>query len=81
MTSECIFWPMCKHTNISSTNAARIGVHGSLRIGTPRDGTTYVQVLYRFNGRQTSTPLDDRRPDFIATICNSGSQLCQSREW
>ena len=47
----------------------------------PWDGTTYVQVLYRFNGRQTSTPLDDQRPDFVAIICNSGSQLCPSREW
>ena len=27
-----------------------------------------AQVLYRFTGRQTSTPLDDRRPDFVAVI-------------
>ena len=59
---------------------SRIGARGSLCIGTPGDGTTYVEVHYRFNGRQTSTPFDDRRPDFVGIICNSGLQLCPSRE-
>jgi hypothetical protein len=27
----------------------------SLRRGTRRDGSTYVQVLYRLNGKQSST--------------------------
>lgn len=31
----------------------------SLRSGTRRDGTTYVQVLYRLNGKQSSTSFED----------------------
>ncbi len=31
----------------------------SLRCGTPRDGSTYVQVLYRLNGKQSSTSFAD----------------------
>ena len=31
----------------------------SLRRGTRRDGSTYVQVLYRLNGTQSSTSFED----------------------
>jgi hypothetical protein len=31
----------------------------SLRSGTRRDGSTYVQVLYRLNGKQSSTSFED----------------------
>jgi hypothetical protein len=31
----------------------------SLRSGTRRDGSTYVQVLYRLGGRQSSTSFED----------------------
>jgi hypothetical protein len=31
----------------------------SLRGGARRDGSTYVQVLYRLNGKQTSTSFED----------------------
>ncbi len=31
----------------------------SLRRGTRRDGSTYVQVLYRLNGKQSSTSFED----------------------
>jgi hypothetical protein len=71
---------MYEHINISSTTA--VSHRRAWVTGHPNrtDGTTDVPVLYRFNGRQTSTPFDDRRPDVVAIICNSGSQLCPSRE-
>jgi len=31
----------------------------SLRRGTRKDGSTYVQVLYRLDGKQTSTSFED----------------------
>ncbi|MGZ6880867.1 MAG: tyrosine-type recombinase/integrase, partial [Mycobacteriaceae bacterium] len=31
----------------------------SLRSGTRRDGATYVQVLYRLDGKQSSTSFED----------------------
>ena len=31
----------------------------SLRSGTRKDGSTYVQVLYRLDGKQTSTSFED----------------------
>jgi hypothetical protein len=31
----------------------------SLRSGTRRDGSTHVQVLYRLNGKQSSTSFED----------------------
>ena len=31
----------------------------SLRKGTRKDGSTYVQVLYRADGKQTSTSFED----------------------
>jgi hypothetical protein len=31
----------------------------SLRCGTRRDGSTHVQVLYRLDGRQSSTSFED----------------------
>jgi hypothetical protein len=31
----------------------------SLRAGTRKDGSTYVQVLYRLDGKQSSTSFED----------------------
>jgi len=31
----------------------------SLRPGTRKDGSTYVQVLYRLDGKQSSTSFED----------------------
>jgi hypothetical protein len=41
-------------------NIGRLSSHmASLRPGTRRDGSTYVQVLYRLDGKQSSTSFED----------------------
>lgn len=45
--------------NISSTSVGYAAVMASLRSGTRKDGSSYVQVLYRLGGKQTSTSFED----------------------
>jgi hypothetical protein len=40
-------------TNISSTSFVQAHTMASPRPGTRRDGSTYVQVLYRLDGKQS----------------------------
>jgi hypothetical protein len=48
---------------VSSTShqhfGSELGVVASLRRGTRRDDSTYVQVLYRLDGKQGSTSFED----------------------
>jgi hypothetical protein len=55
-------WPVFFFINISSTSggyAADMADMASLRSGKRRDGSGYVQVLYRLNGKQSSTSFED----------------------
>jgi hypothetical protein len=45
--------------NIASTSSVRARLIASLRAGTRRDGGTYVQVLYRLDGKQSLTSFED----------------------
>jgi hypothetical protein len=58
-------WPVFFFINISSTSGgyaadmADMADMASLRSGKRRDGSGYVQVLYRLNGKQSSTSFED----------------------
>jgi hypothetical protein len=45
--------------NISSTSGSQRTFTASLRAGKRRDGSSYVQVLYWLDGKQSSTSFED----------------------
>jgi len=52
-------WPVFFSINISSTSRSTVAAMASLRPCTRKDGSTFVQVLYRLGGKQTSTSFED----------------------
>lgn len=52
-------WPALFHINTPSTIGSIVAVVASLRRATRKSGTEYVQVLYRLDGKQTSTSFED----------------------